>query len=524
MRTLVRMGEPSGRMSGGGRSAGAVAVALPRPLALPQELIWPLLLALATAAAIVPFWSSELLPYQDAPQHIAAVRVLADYHAPGLAFDRWFQPDLGRLEYLGFYLPAALIARVSSAEAAVRVVLSLVAVAWVAAFWMFLGAMGRDRRLAVFAPVVFHTAPLYLGFFNFVESVPLAVALVALTERELRNPTWRRAAVLAPGAAVLLWLHPSALAFALAAAAVLALTSGRTPRQMARALAAYLPSLLLLAAWAMRALAERDGPGAQARTPPHWLGLKLQVLDLLRFGNVLAGTWDEVFVLGLAALFAAAVAVPGRPRLQRGYRLPLLALLTLAAYMVAPFDMGYMGYIHLRALPFLMLLIIASPSIAPGRVTGFILGAAAALTVAYSLELSACYRAFDREAQVGELSQVLRAAQPGKRLIAIIEATQSRVMQFQAYLHFAAYYEVQRGGRARYNFAETPWTPVRFRKGTEPVPLPRSWELKPRKLDLPYATSDEDYVLVRAPGPEPDGFDLVSHAGRWSLYAPTARR
>ncbi|HET9754281.1 MAG TPA: hypothetical protein VFP52_15015, partial [Myxococcales bacterium] len=247
-------------------------------------------------------------------------------------------------------------------------------------------------------------------------------------------------------------------------------------------------------------------------------------LDLLRFGNVLAGTWDEVFVLGLAALFAAAVAVPGRPRLQRGYRLPLLALLTLAAYMVAPFDMGYMGYIHLRALPFLMLLIIASPSIAPGRVTGFILGAAAALTVAYSLELSACYRAFDREAQVGELSQVLRAAQPGKRLIAIIEATQSRVMQFQAYLHFAAYYEVQRGGRARYNFAETPWTPVRFRKGTEPVPLPRSWELKPRKLDLPYATSDEDYVLVRAPGPEPDGFDLVSHAGRWSLYAPTARR
>ncbi|HEY5677627.1 MAG TPA: hypothetical protein VIR81_12600, partial [Myxococcales bacterium] len=81
-----------------------MAVALPRPLALPQELIWPLLLALATAAAIVPFWSSELLPYQDAPQHIAAVRVLADYHTPGLGFDRWFQPDLGRLEYLGFYL------------------------------------------------------------------------------------------------------------------------------------------------------------------------------------------------------------------------------------------------------------------------------------------------------------------------------------------------------------------------------------------------------------------------------------
>ncbi|HET9751977.1 MAG TPA: hypothetical protein VFP52_03410, partial [Myxococcales bacterium] len=248
------------------------------------------------------------------------------------------------------------------------------------------------------------------------------------------------------------------------------------------------------------------------------------IMELLRFGNVLAGSRDEVFVLGLAALFAGAVAVAGRPRLQRGYRLPLLALLTLAAYMVAPFDMGYMGYIHLRALPFLMLLIIASPSIAPGRATSIMLATAAALTVAYSLTLAAAYRAFDREAEASELSQVLRAAAPGKRLIAVIEATQSRVVQFQAYLHFAAYYEVLRGGRARYNFAETPWTPVRFRKGAEPVPLPRSWELRPRQLDLGYATSDEDYVLVRAPGPVPGGFELVSRAGRWSLYAPTARR
>lgn len=518
------MGEGSARVPGPVRPAEAVAVALPGPLALSADLIWPLVVALATAAAVVPFWSSELLPYQDAPQHIAAVRVLADYHTPGLAFERWFQPDLGRLEYLGFYLPAAAIARVTSAETAVRVVLSLIAVAWVGAFWMFLGAMGRDRRLAVFAPALLHTAPLYLGFFNFVESVPLALALVALTERELGVPSLRRALVLAAGAAVLLWLHPSALAFALAAAAVLALTSGRTPRQMGRALSPYLPALLLLCAWAVRALAARDGAGAAARTPPHWFGARVQVLDLLRFGNVLAGHWDEIFMVALAALFAAAVAVPGRPRLQRGFRVPLLALLTFAAYMVAPFDIGYMGYISLRALPFLMVLIIASPSIAARRPTSFILGAVAALTVAYSLKLAASYRAFDREAEVSELSLVLRAAEPGKRLIALIGDTGSRVVQFQAYLHFAAYYELQRGGRARYNFAETPWTPVRFRKGEEPVPLPRSWELRPGELDLAYATSDEDYVLVRTPGPAPGGFDLVSRAGRWSLYAPIARR
>ena len=119
---------------------------------------------------------------------------------------------------------------------------------------------------------------------------------------------------------------------------------------------------------------------------------------------------------------------------------------------------------------------------------------------------------------------MLAAAEPGKRLIAVPDMMQSRVVQFQPYLHFAAYYEVLRGGRARYNFAETPWTPVRFRQGTEPVSLGRSWEVKPLEFDLERAVSDEDYVLVRKPGPAPRGFELVTRAGMWSLYAPAARR
>src|SRR5581483_4268569 len=79
---------------------------------------------------------------------------------------------------------------------------------------MLLGALGRDRRLAVFAPAVFHTLPLYLGFFNYLESIPAAIAVVALSERQLHDPTSRRAVAIGAGAAFLLWLHPSALAFA----------------------------------------------------------------------------------------------------------------------------------------------------------------------------------------------------------------------------------------------------------------------------------------------------------------------
>src|SRR2546423_4655228 len=112
--------------------------------------------------------------------------------------------------------------------------LSLIAVATSVAFWMILGSFGRDRRLAVFAPAVFHTVPLYLGFFNFIESIPLALVLVALTERELRSPSLRRAGWIAVGGAALLWLHPSGLAFPLAAGCVLSFTSGESWRKRAR--------------------------------------------------------------------------------------------------------------------------------------------------------------------------------------------------------------------------------------------------------------------------------------------------
>src|SRR5207248_2269867 len=167
----------------------------------------------------------------------------------------------------------------------------------------------------------------------------------------------------------------------------------------------WLPAILLLGAWALHALAARDGPGAAARTLPRWLGPKDQVLGLLRYGNVLAAHGDEIFVLAIAALFVATIAVRPRPRLDRQWRLPLLT----------------------------------------------------------------------------ELHQVLHAAEPGKRLIAIVSSTESHLFQYQSFLHFASYYEIFRGGRARYNFAETPWTPVRFRQGSEPVPLPRSWELRPHE-------------------------------------------
>jgi len=497
----------------------ARAIAVVAPLALDAgALVWPALCACAALAAVFPLWVGRFLPYQDAPQHLAAIRVLADYHAPRFAFEKWFEIDLLRSQYLGFYLPAALLSRVCGPEVACRLVLSAIALALPAATWMFLRSFGRDVRLAVFAPALFHTAPLYLGFFNFVESIPATIFVIALVERELHAPVRARAALLAVAAVVLLYLHPSALALALGAAGFLAVTGGAGVRRALRAVSPFVPAVALFASWMVRSLFGQSST-VVGSAAPHWQPLRERILDLARLGNVLAGHADEMFLGLLLLVWLAAALVPGRPAQARRWRLPLLVLLVGAVYFAVPESLGAAGSMHLRALPLLAALVLAAPLLAPGRITSALLLAAVVLQLGYDARLASMYRSFEAEAEAPQLEQVLRQAEPGKRLLSLVHDRQSRIVQFQAYQHFGMYYQVERGGRARRNFAELPWTPVRLRSDTPAVSLPPGFEEHPEWFDAQREGADEDYLLVRGAAREPGApFVLKARAGQWTLY------
>jgi hypothetical protein len=501
----------------GARPARALAIAA--PIAWDAgALAWPALCLCAALAAIAPLWIGRFLPYQDAPQHLAAIRVLADYHSPRFAFEKWFEIDLLRSQYLGFYLPAAILSRFFGPEIGCRLVLSGIALALPAAAWMFLRSFGRDVRLAVLAPALFHTVPLYLGFFNFVESIPATLFVIALFERELQSPGGARAALLAVAAVLLLYLHPSALALALGAAALLAVTAGAGPRRAARALSPFLPAVALFGSWTVRALFGQSS-AAVGSTAAHWQPLRERVLDLARLGNVLAGHADEMFVGLLFALWAAVVLVPGRPSQPRWWRLPLLVAAVGAVYFAVPESFGAAGSMHLRALPLLAALLLSAPLIAPGRITSMLLAFAVVLQVAYDAKLASAYRAFEAEAEGPQLEQVLRQAEPGKRLLSLVHERQSRIVQGQAYQHFGMYYQVERGGRARRNFAELPWTPVRLRPDVPAVALPPGFEEHPERFDAQREGADEDYLLVRGAVPPPGApFVTKARAGQWTLY------
>jgi hypothetical protein len=263
-----------------------------------------------------------------------------------------------------------------------------------------------------------------------------------------------------------------------------------------------------------------------------WQAPITQVRELLLFADVIAGRWDELYVAVLALIWIALVRAKGRKIVPaRAWRLPLLAGGLFAAYLFAPRDIGYIAYIHLRAVPFLVLFAICSPAIARTRRTAALLGAVAAMHVAYGAKLVSAYRAFDREAQPADLEQVLSSIEPGRRVISLMLDRKSKVVLFDPYLHFGMYYQVERGGRVRFNFGELPWMPVRFREPAQRLPL--GWEFRPGLFDWRIARQDADYVFVRTPDPygdaaeppEPttefaDGWELRDRRGRWEVFEP----
>src|SRR5207237_718979 len=83
----------------------------------------------------------------------------------------------------------------------------------------------------------FHAAPVSVAVYHFVAAVPVAIAVVALVARELRAPPLLRGAALAVLAWALFYLHISALAIALGAAGLLAITARKPLARMLRALA-----------------------------------------------------------------------------------------------------------------------------------------------------------------------------------------------------------------------------------------------------------------------------------------------
>jgi hypothetical protein len=229
-------------------------------------------------------------------------------------------------------------------------------------------------------------------------------------------------------------------------------------------------------------------------------------------------------VMGLA-LLATPLLIGGRPS-RKPYRWIVLAL-AAALFLLAPFRVLGTAFLNQRFAVFLVPgLILAFDRLSPSRALWrrLVLPAIALLWLA---TLALYFSAFDRES--APFRALLDRMEPGKRVLSLVYYPVSSAAPYFPYLHFANWYQVEKGGVVDFSFAEFWVNRYRYRPEHDPR-LPDDFEWRPGLFDWQeHGGSTYDYVLLRANDPRvargwqtqrvPEPITLLGHGGGWYLFA-----
>lgn len=498
-------------------------------------------LAYAVAAILglllsIPIWCVQRPPIQDLPQHVAAVRVLADFGDPALKFHQYFELVPWRTQYLTVYILAALLAQVTSALVATKCVLTLAMAAIVVSSLRLRRALGLDPWLGLMALVLVWNVHVFLGFINFIAAISLLLLGLALGTEERRAPSRRRRWILATLLVLTFLTHVVAYALLVAGLFVL----GLEPKVKAtlRACVPLIPSLVAAAGWSWLSPAGNDLVGILAAGA----GKNDAQANFMSFGqayrsmadfllDILPGQGDDfrfvVFALLLAALLlfgpfgsSSRVAHSNDAAAQRGrLAVATTVLVALVAYFFLPEAYGFIWPISQR-FPLLALLLLVALIDCWRPIERVAAVVAVSLSVFSVVEVANAFRKFEPEAYSG-FDAIEQRIPLGSRVAGLIFRSDSPYVRFSPLLHAVAWVQADRGGLVMFTFAEFPSSPFTFRPQSAPPRVPPRWEWAPGLVFPDQDLGYYDYVLVRGgPGAIALARDFVKldARGSWSLW------
>jgi len=295
---------------------------------------------------------------------------------------------------------------------------------------------------------------------------------------------------------------------------------------LARRLAPLAAPIALILVWLLPGpVGERIGADSFDLTPR-----RIAELPALLVGM---GASDHfAVVLGITILVVTAWTLRGRLSRAPERLLPLALL--LVAFLFFPAMFRGVVLLHTRLPCFLLplwLLATESPSRAPGPLRKHARPAILATILVWMGVLGVRLVAFNREA--AEFHELEAKLPPGLTMRPLVFERNTRVFPgVPAYLHYSAYYYVEKGGTQGYSFAMYPISVVRLRPDVR-VTMAGGAEWQP-ELFRASEIGDYDYFLVRSDwdraaelfGAAPVGLD--AHVGSWWGYrrfdAPLATR
>jgi len=491
------------------------------------------LLILLSAAQVWPILASTHLPFQDLPQHLAAIAVLRDALDNGSV--PYFDVDVLRTQYLAYYVAALLLSYPFGIVLANKLLLAaaIVALPWSLAH--LLRVLGRDPRLCVFAFGLTYNAHVVLGFENFIAAIPLVFLGLAQAVELRHHTTWQKQLRFA--LVLLLCFYTHVLPFMFLGLGALLVWRFQGLWALLKSGLVFVPVGCATLLWLLRAPAGRGMVAAVRGESPKratFASFEVALRDLpLWLTDVLQGDADKELLqawgvsfgialcLGLAFMRTRATpdsVVPASGRL--GLRLSLLSPLAALLYFVAPTGYDWIWPISAR-FPLLSLLfaILLLPRQRGMLGAAVIVGVSLLAFVNFGL-VSRAFAAFERE-EVGEIDAALSVIPPEQRVAGLMFNTGSRHVKFSPFIHYVALYQAQKGGAVMFTFADFPQSPFAFKPETRPPRVPPRWEWMPGRVDPERDLTWYSYVLVRG-GPgriqRSSAYDNVFRGPRWSVW------
>lgn len=483
----------------------------------------------------------------DYPQQLAAAAILRYYGDPARALRQTYEIVLLRPQGL-FEMITAGLGILMPIEAAGKLVLSLSLIAVPLAAALLCRRTGRPAWYALLALGVTYNDAFSWGFVDNLIGYPLVLFGVAVADRFFAAPFgWKPWTILAALGLLFYTVHLEFLLVFAGAVGWLALVRRPSLSRLALQLSSLLPGIALgmgALAWAHLNAAEVMTGYQQrlAAEPSHFAPLALRVAHMP--ATLFSGTADGACYL-LAAILLGVVLVLAVPRgapeagdgdqphgggaLYRTRFLTLAAWVVLLYFVLPNYTRGYL--VSDRLLPLAVMLAIPGlPSLSPDsrrlRLAALL---TAGLLAGQWLRTATGFLAFASD--VDGLGELLDSTEPGQALAGLIyepggELGANGWDEPPLLIHTPAYYQVAKGGRIHFSFAQFFNSPVAYRPGhNEDDPLLAEWdEWNPQHFVYQRHGVHYRYYLVRggaerltaAFGPHLAEMQ-VKRAGRWFL-------
>ncbi len=420
--------------------------------------------------SLLAIWYPRFPAMQDYPQHLFMAYVLSDPNSSLLNWAEYYMSEYLFGPYSLFFLIVGPLAKVIPIESAGKVFISLTLclVAALAFAWNF----SRDKEFPAWSLLMlfplFFTQVYYMGFTNFLISIPILFLLLLLHERAVTAPVNARIAIGYLIFSGLLFLsHPYSVLVYIVLSCAISGWCRKNKEYFYVSLIGPSVMLIIFALWYVSTFNDLS-VSQQGDVFFSWLSPSrlLEYLLLPFVGMRLTGgvnyvvliLWLSVAGLFLKAGYASKVAVI--------YRSPasVMLLSTLLGYFFLPFFLGDYSYFNLRMsliCYFLMALLLANVK--------FRQRARAALVSLLSMiMLLVINTQITLSAETEKLLPLLKVMKKNAAVAAIYSHASSEVIdkvyfdQFHAHDHF--YYHVLVGGGVAASLFPSNFNPVNLKQ------------------------------------------------------------